>query len=106
MYTNNSYILPNLSKLKKSDVIKIFWFKVEGWYFQTPTENMVSVDQPMKAQLIEQSLNEFIVMSYYLLPPLNHHQQADLFSFRNYNGRLWLGYQFDTLLDCLFVLYF
>ena len=27
-------------------------------------------------------------MSYYLLPPVNHLQQADLFAYHNHNGRL------------------
>ena len=51
----------------------------------------------MKARVIDysqrHSLNECIVMSYYLLPPVNHHQQADLFSFHNYNDRLRLDNQ-------------
>ena len=39
--------MPNPSKLKKkSNVAKIFWFKVEGRYFQTSTEIVMSVDQP------------------------------------------------------------
>ena len=46
----------------------------------------------MKAHVIGNShghsLNECIVMSYDLLPPVNHHQQADLFSCHNYNDRL------------------
>ena len=37
-------------------------------------------------------LNEFTVMSYYLLPPVNH-QQADLFYYHNYNDRLRLADQ-------------
>ena len=40
----------------------------------------MSAAQPMKAHVIDQSLSEYIVMSYYLLPPVNH-QLADLFSF-------------------------
>ena len=52
-------------------VAKIFWLKVEGWYFLTPTEIMMSVAQPMKAHVIGQSLDESIVMSYYLLPSIN-----------------------------------
>ena len=43
----------------------------------------MSVAQPMKAHVIDQSLNESIVMRYYLLPPVNHHQLADLFFFHN-----------------------
>ena len=39
------------------------------------------------------SLNECIVMSYYILPPVNHHQQAGLFSYYNCNDRLWLASQ-------------
>ena len=38
------------------------------------------------------SLIECILMRYYLLPPVNH-QQADLFSYHNYNDRLWLANQ-------------
>ena len=45
----------------------------------------------MKAHVIAQSLNECIVMSYYLLPSVNHHQQSDLFSYQNYNDRLRLA---------------
>ena len=33
---------------------------------------MMSVAQPMKAHVIDQTLNESIVMNYYLLPPVNH----------------------------------
>ena len=36
----------------------------------------------MKAHIIGQS-HECILMSYYLLPPVNHHQQADLFYYHN-----------------------
>ena len=32
-----------LQNWKESNVTKMFWFKVEGWYFQTPTENVVSL---------------------------------------------------------------
>ena len=42
---------------------KIFWFEVEGLYFETPTEIMMSVAQSMKAHIIDQSLIESIVMS-------------------------------------------
>ena len=42
----------------------------------------------MKADVIDQSLDESIVMSYYFLPPVNHYQEADQFSFHNYNDRL------------------
>ena len=42
----------------------------------------------MKAHVIDQSLNESIVMGYYLLPPVDH-QLTDLFSFHNYNDRDW-----------------
>ena len=48
-----------------------------------PTEIMMSI-----AQIVDQSLNEFIVMSYYLLPPVNHYKLTDLFSFYNYDYRL------------------
>ena len=53
-----------LQNWKKSNVTKIYWFKVEGWYFQTPTEIAMSSGQPMKAHIIGQSLNESIVMSH------------------------------------------
>ena len=40
--------------------------------------------EPLKQHVIgslhQHSLNERIVISYYLLPPVNHHQLADLFS--------------------------
>ena len=53
--------------------------------------------EPIKAHITGQScghlLNECIMMSYYLLPPVNHHQQADLFSYHNYNDRLRLANQ-------------
>ena len=49
--------------------------------------------EPMKTHVIGQSLIECIVMSYYLLPPVNHHQQIDLFSYHNYNNRLRLANQ-------------
>ena len=35
---------------------------------------MMSGAQPINAHIIDQSLNEYIVMSYYLKPPVNHHQ--------------------------------
>ena len=70
----------------------------DGWYLQTPTEIMMSVAKPMKAQVIDQSLNEFIVMSYYLIPPVNNHQQTELFSFSNYNDKLWLPNQLESRL--------
>ena len=47
----------------------------------------------MKAHVIAQSLNECIVMSYYLLPPVNHHQQANLFFYDKCNGRLRVANQ-------------
>ena len=47
----------------------------------------------MKAHVIGYSLNECVVMSYFLLPPVNYHQQADLLSYHNYNGWLWLANQ-------------
>ena len=53
---------------------------------------MMSAAQSMKEHIIDQSLNEFIVMSYYLLPPVNH-QLTDLFSFHYYNDWLWLANQ-------------
>ena len=47
----------------------------------------------MKAHIIDQSLNESIVIGYYLLPPVNYHQLTDLFSFHNYDDRLRLANQ-------------
>ena len=47
----------------------------------------------MKALVINQSLNEFIVMSHYIIPTINHHQLTDLISFLNYNDRLRLANQ-------------
>ena len=80
--------MPNPSKLKKqSNVANILWFEVEG-YFKTPTEIVISEAQPMKAHIIDKSLNESIVMSYYLLSPVNHHQLTDLLAFHKYNDRL------------------
>ena len=43
--------------------------------------------QPIKAHVIDQSLNESIAMSYYLITPINHHQLNGLISFHNYNGQ-------------------
>ena len=37
----------------------------------------------MKGDIIGYSLN---VMSYHLLPPVEHHQHTDLFSFHNQNA--------------------
>ena len=86
--------MPNHSKLKKkSNVTKIFWFKVEGRYFQTPIEIEMSSGQPMKAGVIDQSLNESIVMSYYLIPSINHQQLTGPISFHNHNDRLRLANQ-------------
>ena len=39
---------------------------------------MMSVDQPMKAHVINQSLNESFEISHYVIPPVNHHQLTDL----------------------------
>ena len=47
----------------------------------------------MKAHVIDQSLNESIVMSYYLIPPISHYQLTDIFPFHSYNDRLWLANQ-------------
>ena len=49
--------------------------------------------KPIKAHAIGQSLNEYIVMSYYLIPPVNHNQLTDLISFHNCNDRLQLANQ-------------
>ena len=54
---------------------------------------MMSAAQPMKANVIDQSLNESIVMSYYLLPPGNYHKLADVFYFYISNDRLPLANQ-------------
>ena len=44
-----------------------------------------------KAHIIGYSPNECIVMSYYLLPPVTHHQQVYLFSFHKHDASdLWL----------------
>ena len=37
----------------------------------------------MKAHVIDKSLNESIVMSYYLIPPINHHRLTGLISFHS-----------------------
>ena len=41
----------------------------------------------MKAHVIDQSLNESIAMSYYLITPINQHQLTGLISFHNHNGQ-------------------
>ena len=43
--------------------------------------------QPIKAHVIGQSLNESIVMSHYLIPPINQHQLTGLITFHNYDDR-------------------
>ena len=53
----------------------------------------MSEGQPKKAHVIDQSLNESIVISYYLIAPVNHHQLTDQISFHNYNDRLRLANQ-------------
>ena len=57
--------------------------------------------EPMKVHIIGQSqghlLNECIVMSYYLLPPVNHHQQVELFSYCNRNVNISVSTQFTDL---------
>ena len=47
----------------------------------------------MKAYVIDQSLNESIVMSYYIIAAVNHHQLTDLISFPNHNDRMRLANQ-------------
>ena len=47
----------------------------------------------MKAYVIDQSLNECIVMGYYIIAAANHHQLTDLISFHNHNDRLRLANQ-------------
>ena len=64
---------------------------------EIPTEIMMSGAQPMKADVTDQSLKESIVMSFYLLPPVNHHKLTDLFFIRNCNDRLWLAKQTTSL---------
>ena len=54
---------------------------------------MMSLAQPIKADVIAQSLDESIVMSYYLLPPVNHHQLTDLISSHNDKDEQWLTNQ-------------
>ena len=78
LYTNNSYIMPSSSKLKK---IKCNLEILVQSYFQTSTEIVMPTFLPMKARVIDQSLNASIVMSYYLLPPGNYHKLADVFYF-------------------------
>ena len=64
----------------------------------------MSEGQPLKAHVIDQSLNESIVMGYCLLPPVDH-QLTDLFSFHNYNdrqtGQSKAKYKLHQLLECL-----
>ena len=48
--------------------------------------------QPIKAHVIGQSLNESIVMSYYLIPPINQ-ASTGLIYFHNCNDRLRLANQ-------------
>ena len=76
--------MPNPSKLKKLNAAKIFLLKVEVWHFQTSTEIVMSVDQPMKAH---------IEVSHYLIPSVNHRQLTDLIFFHNCSDKLWLANQ-------------
>ena len=85
--------LQNGKKVKCSQDILGWMVLVVGWYFQTPTGIVMSVAQPMKAHVIDQSLNESIVISYHLLPPANHHQLTGPFAFHKYNDRLCLANQ-------------
>ena len=59
---------------------------VVGYYFLTETDIMMSL---AKTHVIgcshRHSQNECIEMCHYLLLFFHHHQQADLFSFHNYN---------------------
>ena len=87
MYTNYSFIMPNPSNLPKLNVAKIFWFKVEGWCFKDQLKLWCQEQEPMKAYVIDQSRNESVVMSHYLLPPVNH---------RSLTGRP----VFFTITDC------
>ena len=82
--------MPSSSKLKK---IKCNLEILVQSYFQTSTEIVMPTFLPMKARVIDQSLNESIVMSYYLLPPGNYHKLADVFYFYISNDRLPLANQ-------------
>ena len=56
----------------------------------------MSVGHPMKAHVIDLSLNESIVMSFNIIASVNHHQLIDLISFTmtdNHNDRLRLTNQ-------------
>ena len=64
---------------------------------EIPTEIMMSGAQAMKAHVTDQSLKESIVMSYYLLPLVNHHKLTNQFFIRNCNDRLWLAKQTTSL---------
>ena len=44
---------------KKLNVTNILWFKVVGWYFQTPTEIAMSSGQPVKAH-VNRPITEWI----------------------------------------------
>ena len=61
--------------------------------FKLLTEILMSVGQPMKAHVVDQSLNKSIVMSYYIIAAVNHHQLTGLISFHNHNDRLRLANQ-------------
>ena len=87
--THNRYIMPNRSKCFGSRLrVSTFKLQLKLWCHKS---------EPMKAYIIGRShghpLNECIVMSYYLLPPVSRHVQPDLFSYHNYNGGLWLANQ-------------
>ena len=61
--------------------------------FKLQLKTWCNYAKPIKAHVIGQSLNEFIVMSRYLMPPINRHQLTGLISFHNYNNRLRLANQ-------------
>ena len=93
MYTNNSYIMPYHSKLKKIKCNRAIL--VQSWRLILSNSNWKCdvMPPPIKAHVIGQSLNESILMSYYLIPPINQHQLTDLISFHNHNDRLRLANQ-------------
>ena len=45
----------------------------------------VRTNERARSWPITQTFTECIVMSYCLLPPVNHHEQSDLFSYYNNN---------------------
>ena len=91
LYTNSSCIMPNPSKLKKIKCNQGLKLRVDTFKLQLKMWGHFA--RPIKAHLIDQSLNEAIVMSYYLIKPINQHQLIGLIPFHNYNDRLRLANQ-------------